>query len=125
MTVQSCRLQTPPQSLTNRLRCNNSHSCRDIGRLSSDTTLPQRRATPAHREPSFTWLHQTAMHFERQTQFGDIPWPQKGSPGTFLDPTQPVTDRVRVAKKHFSRTAHRRITVLPHPKRVEKHRPVL
>jgi hypothetical protein len=45
------QLQTPPQSLTNRLRCNNSHSCRDIGRLSSDTTLPQasvcRRTTPA------------------------------------------------------------------------------
>jgi hypothetical protein len=43
----------------------------------------------------------------------------------FLDPTQSVADRVRVANKHLSRTAHRRIIVLPHPKRLEKHLPVL
>ena len=58
----------PTQSLTNRLRCNNSRSCRDIGRLSSDTTLLQRRcAGGQHRrmEPSFTWLHQTVMDLER------------------------------------------------------------
>ena len=65
------------------------------------------------------------MYFECQTQFGDIPWPREGSAGTFLDPTQPVADRVRVAKKYLSRTAHRRIVVLPHPKRFEKHLPVV
>jgi hypothetical protein len=43
----------------------------------------------------------------------------------FLDPTQPAADRVRVANKHLSRTAHRRIIVLLHPKRLEKHLPVL
>src|SRR5277367_7193243 len=70
-------------------------------------------------------LHETAVYFECQTQFDKIPWPQKGSAGTFLDPTQPVADRVRVTKKYLSRAAHRRITVLPHPKRVEKHLPLL
>ena len=35
----------------------------------------------------------------------------------FLDPTQPAADRVRVANKHLSRTAHRHIAVLPRPKR--------
>ena len=44
----------PTQSLTNRLRCNNSHS----------TASACRRTTPARTEPSFTWLHQTALHFE-------------------------------------------------------------
>src|SRR5271155_1783301 len=69
--------------------------------------------------------HETAVYFERQTQFGDIPWPREGSAGTFLDSTQPVADGVRVAKKSLSRTAQRRIVVLPHPKRFEKHLPVL
>ena len=70
-------------------------------------------------------LHQTAMYLESQTQFGDILRPREGSAGTFLDPTQPVADRVRVASKHLSRTAHRRIIVLPHPKRFKKHLPLL
>jgi hypothetical protein len=64
-------------------------------------------------------LHETAVYFESQTQFGDIPWPREGSAGTLLDSTQPVPDRVRVAKKYLSHTAHRRIVVLPHPKRFE------
>src|SRR6478736_7159692 len=66
-------------------------------------------------------LHQAAMYLESQTQFGDILRPRKGSAGMFLDSAQPVADGVRVANKHLSRSAHRRITVLPHPKRVEKH----
>src|SRR5277367_7021721 len=66
-------------------------------------------------------LHETAVYFECQTQFGDIPWPQKGSAGTFLDPTQPVADRVGVACEHLSRNAHGPIGVLPHPKRFEQH----
>jgi hypothetical protein len=65
------------------------------------------------------------VYFERQTQFGDIPWPRQGSAGVFLDSTQPVADRVRVANKHLSRTAHRRIIVLPRPKRFKKHLPLL
>jgi hypothetical protein len=52
-------------------------------------------------------------YLESQTQFGDIPGPRKGSAGTFLDPTQPVADRVRVAHKHLTRTARRRIIVMP------------
>ena len=70
-------------------------------------------------------LHQAAMYLERQTQFGDIPWPREGSAGTYLDPAQPVADGVRVANKHRSRTTHRRIVVLPHPKRFKQHLPVL
>ena len=65
------------------------------------------------------------MYLERQTQFGDIPWPREGSAGTYLDPAQPVADGVRVANKHRSRTTHRRIVVLPHPKRFKQHLPVL
>src|SRR6476469_3778081 len=61
------------------------------------------------------------MYLERQTQFGDILRPREGSAGTFLDSTQAVADGVRVAAKHLSRTAHRRIIVLPHPKCFEKH----
>jgi hypothetical protein len=64
------------------------------------------------------------VYFECQTQFGDVPWPGEGSAGTFLDPTQPVADRVGVANKYFSRTAHGRIVVLPDPKRFEKHLPI-
>ena len=59
------------------------------------------------------------MHFERDTQFGDIPRPREGSAGSFLNSTQAMADGVRVAEKSFSRTAHRRIVVLPHPKRFE------
>ena len=70
-------------------------------------------------------LHQPAMYLESQTQFGDIPWPRQGSAGVFLDSAQPVADGVRMADKHLSRTAHRRIVVLLHPKRFEKHLPVL
>ena len=61
------------------------------------------------------------MYLESQTQFGDVPRPRQGSARTFLDPTQPVAERVRVANKHLSRSAHRRISVLPHPKRFEQH----
>jgi hypothetical protein len=39
------------------------------------------------------------MYLERQTEFGDIPWPREGSAGVFLDPAQPVADRVGVATK--------------------------
>ena len=49
--------QFPTQSLTNRLRCNNNHF----------TASVCRRTTPARREPSLTWLHQTALHFEGYT----------------------------------------------------------
>jgi hypothetical protein len=28
---------------------------------------------------------ETAVYFESQTQFGDIPWPRDGSAGVFLD----------------------------------------
>jgi hypothetical protein len=69
--------------------------------------------------------HQTTVNLESQAQFGDIPWPREGSAGVFLDPAQPVADGVRVANEYLSRTAHRRIVVLPHPKRFEKHIPVL
>ena len=51
-------------------------------------------------------LHQTAVYLERQTQFGDIPRPRKGSAGVFLDPAQPVADGVRVADKHLGRAVH-------------------
>src|SRR6185312_13820079 len=54
-------------------------------------------------------LHQTVMYLERETQFGDIPWPRKGSAGVFLDSAQAVADGVRVANEYRSRTAHRRI----------------
>src|ERR1700752_5417124 len=70
-------------------------------------------------------LHQTAMYLESQTQFGDILRPRKASAGVFLDSTQSVADRVRVADKRFSCTAHGPIVVLPHPKRGNKHLPVL
>ena len=70
-------------------------------------------------------LHQTAMYLERQTQFGDIPRPREGSAGVFLDSAQAVADGVRVANKYLRSTAHRRIVVLPHPKRFEKHLPLL
>ena len=43
----------------------------------------------------------------------------------FLDSAQSVADRIRVANKHLSCAAHRRIVVLPHPKRFEKRLPVL
>ena len=43
------------------------------------------------------------MYFESQTQFGDIPWPRKGSAGVFLDSAQSVADRIRVANKDLSR----------------------
>jgi hypothetical protein len=49
--------QLPTQSLTNRLRCNDSHFAASVCR----------RTTPARRKPSFTWLHQPAVYFERQT----------------------------------------------------------
>jgi hypothetical protein len=65
------------------------------------------------------------VDFESQTQFGDIPWPLKGSAGVFLDSAQPVADGVRVAIKYRSRRAHRCIVVLPHPKRFKKHLPLL
>ena len=65
------------------------------------------------------------MYLESQTQFGDIPWPRERAAGTFLDPAQAVADGVWVANKYLSRTAHRRIIVLPHPKRVERHLPLL
>ena len=65
------------------------------------------------------------MDLESQTQLGDIPRPLKGSAGVFLDSTQPVAHGVRVAIKYLGRAAHRRIVVLPHPKRFEKHLPVL
>src|SRR6478609_10049838 len=70
-------------------------------------------------------LHQAAMYLESQTQFGDIPWPRKGSAGVFLDSAQPVADGVRVANKHLSRSAHRCIVVQPRTKRFEKRLPVL
>src|SRR5882757_3653941 len=70
-------------------------------------------------------LHQTAMYLESQTQFGDILRPREGSAGTFLDSTQPVADRVRVTNKRLSRTAHRRISVAPRPKRFEQQLPLL
>src|ERR1700747_1910619 len=70
-------------------------------------------------------LHQTAMYLESQTQFGDILRPREGSAGTFLDSTQPVADRVRVASKRLSRTPHRRIRVPPCPKRFEQQIPLL
>ena len=70
-------------------------------------------------------LHQTAMYLERQTQFGDIPWPREGSAGVFLDSAQAVTHGVRVAMKDLSRTAHRCIVVLPDPKRFEQQLPVV
>ena len=44
-------------------------------------------------------LHQSAVYLERQTQFGDIPWPLKGSAGVFLDSAQPLAHGVRVASK--------------------------
>ena len=65
------------------------------------------------------------MYLESQTQFGDIPRPLKGSAGMFLDPPQPVANRVRMANKYLSCAAHRRVVVLPHPKRIEQHLPVL
>src|SRR6478672_12089628 len=58
-------------------------------------------------------LHQTAVDFERQTQFGEIAWPREGSAGVFLDSAQAVADGVRVANKYLSRAAHRCIVVLP------------
>ena len=42
----------------------------------------------------------------------------------FLDSAQSVADRIRMANKHLSCAAHRRIIVLPHPKRFEKRLPV-
>src|ERR1700722_2773356 len=98
MTVQSRSLHTSSQSLTNRLRCNNSRSCRDIrkekelcarngfGKLTAQG-LPLIHSLNAFR------LHEPAMYLERQTQFGDIPWPGGGSAGTLLDPTQPGAER--------------------------------
>src|SRR6476646_11257037 len=65
------------------------------------------------------------MYFECQTQFGDILRPREGSAGVFLDSTQSVADRVWVASKCFSCTAHGPIVVLPYPKRFEKHLPVI
>src|ERR1700750_1341770 len=70
-------------------------------------------------------LHQTALYFESQTQFGDIPGPREGSAAGFLDWAQAVAPGVRVAVKDLSRTAHRRIVVLPHPKRFEQQLPVV
>ena len=70
-------------------------------------------------------LHQTAMYLEGQTQFGDIPWPREGSAGVFRDSAQAVAHGVRVAMKCLSRTAHRRIVVLPvigTPTRTQRHR---
>jgi hypothetical protein len=46
-------------------------------------------------------LHQTAMYLESQTQFGDIPRPRKGSPDTFLDPTQPRERFVMPTKTEY------------------------
>src|ERR1700754_84231 len=70
-------------------------------------------------------LHQTALYFESQTQFGDIPGPREGSAAVFLDSAQAVAHGVRVASKYRSRSAHRRIVVLPHPKRFEQQPPVV
>jgi hypothetical protein len=41
------------------------------------------------------------MYLESQTQFGDIPRPRKGSPGTFLDPTQPRERFVMPTKTEY------------------------
>ena len=61
----------------------------------ADRSLLWRPST--HPQRQWFWLHQAATYLERQTQFGDIPWPGEGSAGAFLDSTQPVADRVRVA----------------------------
>ena len=42
----------------------------------------------------------------------------------FLDSVRAVADGVRVAIKYVGRAAHRRVVVLPHPKRFEKRLPV-
>ena len=51
--------------------------------------------------PQCQWfrLHQTAVYFERQTQFGDIPRPLKGSAGVFLESAQAVAHGVRMASR--------------------------
>jgi hypothetical protein len=79
MTVQSRNLQTPPQSLANRLRCNNSRSCRDSRKekeLCARNGFGKLTAQGLPLIHSLNWfrLHQPAMYFESQTQFGDIPW---------------------------------------------------
>jgi hypothetical protein len=81
--------------------------------------MNQRRPPPAQRgivsvvafrssTVSMGFGYETAVYFECQTQFGDIPRPREESAGTFLDSAQSVADRVGVAIKYFSRTAHGR-----------------
>ena len=57
-------------------------------------------------------LHQTAVYFECQTQFCDIPWPRERSAGTVLDSMQPVADCVGVADECLGRAPHGCIVVL-------------
>src|SRR3984957_10617274 len=65
------------------------------------------------------------MYLESQTQFGDIPWPREEPAGTFLNPTQPVADRVDVTEKSLSDEVQRSSVFLPYLKRYEKHLPLL
>jgi hypothetical protein len=72
MTVQSRSLHTSSQSLTNRLRCNNSRCCRDIRKekelcaRNGFGKLTTEGLALIYSLNGFR-LHQTAMYFESQT----------------------------------------------------------
>ena len=65
------------------------------------------------------------MHLERQTEFGDITWAQKGPAGVLLDPVESVSHGVGMNDKPLCRDVHGGVVVLPHPKRVEEDLAVL
>jgi hypothetical protein len=65
------------------------------------------------------------VHFEGQTQFGYVPRPRQRPTRPLFDTPQPVAYRIRVADKRFGGRAHRRIAVLPDPKRFKQKVPFL
>ena len=52
--------------------------------------------------PSGIPLHELAVHFESQAQFGYVTRPRQGSAGPLLDPVQPITNRIRVTEHQFA-----------------------
>src|SRR5215475_12350197 len=66
-------------------------------------------------------LYETAVYFERHTQFGHIPWPRMRPAAVFLDPTQSMTHSIGMADEHFRGVTNRCVIVRPYSERFEQH----
>src|SRR3984893_1108188 len=65
-------------------------------------------------------LHQPAMHFERQTEFGEILGAGEAEAAVSFDPVQSVADGVAVTIKPRGGGTQTPLVVLPRAKRVEE-----